>query len=132
MSTVAIVVVIVAAVLIVGALLAFGPSMRTKRRERELQRRRETAVEEHREVAQERVSRADEAERRAKFEREQAEQAERRADMHAAGAADHELVREDDDPKLVEHARTNDEDADGRFSRDDSVRDDASTGRPRF
>jgi flagellar biosynthesis/type III secretory pathway M-ring protein FliF/YscJ len=129
-STEAIILVVIAALVIIAALAFLAPNMRNRKYERELGRRREEAADRHRDEAQARASRAEQAERRAREERVQADQAERQAALHEEGRADHELVGEDDDPRLVEHATT-DTNGEGRFTRenaDDTVRTEQRPG----
>lgn len=109
MSTVAIVLIIAAAVLLAG-LLVLAPRLRGRKHERELDRRRHEAADAQREKAHLREERADKAERLAREERERAREAEHRATLHEEGAADHELVGRDDDPRLVERAATTPDD----------------------
>jgi predicted Holliday junction resolvase-like endonuclease len=102
MDTWLIVVIVVAAVILLG-LLVMLPRMRAsarrKQAERELHSRRETVAEEHRSAASERETRAEMAEQKARMAEEaaQRERAEanlqsERAQMHERGMADEELV----------------------------------------
>ncbi len=102
MSTVLIIVIVVVVLIILAALVALlAPRARVKRRERELDQRREREVGAHREQAQVRQTRAQQAEKQAQLaqaeaqrERAEAELHQTRADVHEKGLADHELVED--------------------------------------
>ncbi len=105
MSTGVIIAIVVVAVIIIAALLfALSPMReraRVRRRERELQQRRERVAGEHRQEAQVREQRAAVAERRARIaeseaqrERAEAQLHEERAALHEEGLADPELVQD--------------------------------------
>ena len=94
MST-GIIIAIIVAVAVVVALVAAWPAMRRGRDERELERRRDRAVEHHRGAAEERRVEAELAEQRAQRERAEAELQETRARMHEEGLADDELRQDD-------------------------------------
>jgi hypothetical protein len=103
MSTIAIIAIVVAALIIIALLAFVLPRMRARarvqKRERELQNRRETIAGEHRAEADERERQASEAEQRARIaqreaeaERAQAQLHQERAGLHERGMADHELI----------------------------------------
>ena len=104
MSTAIIIVVVVVVVaLVLTGLWFLLPRARVMRRERELSRRREHKVGEHREEAEVRGRRAETAAKRsqvaaAEAERERAEAQvhESKAKLHERELADHELVAEDE------------------------------------
>ncbi len=113
MSTVLIIVIVVAVVVVIGLLFAVTKGRRVaaeRRQERELNRRREHAVSEHREAAEARTGRAEEAEHHARVasavaERERAEARlhEETARSHELGLADEDLMR--DDPATATRGR---------------------------
>ncbi len=100
MSTaVIIIIVVVVVVLILAAAALLSPQARVKRRERELEKRREGVVEGHRQEAGVRNERAQKAEQRAQLaeaeaqrERAEAQVQSTRAQVHEEGLADHELI----------------------------------------
>jgi flagellar biosynthesis/type III secretory pathway M-ring protein FliF/YscJ len=94
MSTGIIIAIIVVVVLVI-ALLALRPAIRRKRDERELENRRDRAVDHHRGEAEERRVHAELAEQKAQRDRAEAELQESRANMHEKGLADDELRRGD-------------------------------------
>lgn len=98
-----IVVVVVGAAILLGLLLfalrRSRDTVRVKKRERELGRRRERVITEHRDEADVRARRAEEAEQRARIaeqearrERTEAQLRQEQAALHERGMADHELV----------------------------------------
>ena len=102
MST-GLIIVIIVVVVILAALLVALPRIRAGARaraeQRELSRRRDRAVTEHREEADTRAQRADAAERQARIaeaeaqrERAEADMHRERAALHEEGLADHELT----------------------------------------
>jgi predicted Holliday junction resolvase-like endonuclease len=98
---VAIIVVVVIILLI--AAVVFSPKGRMRRRERELDQRRDRVIDAHRTEAQTREREAAEAEKRAQLaqaeaqrQRAEAELHESRAGLHEQGLADHELVNENE------------------------------------
>lgn len=106
MSTGAIVVIAVAAVIIVAGVLAL-PWMRERsrlrQRQHEVQQRRQRVSADHRQEAEIRDRRAEAAEQRAQIaeeearrERAEAQRHEERAALHEQGLADDELVAEDE------------------------------------
>ncbi|HTT29292.1 MAG TPA: hypothetical protein VMG37_12845 [Solirubrobacteraceae bacterium] len=109
MSTVLIIVIVVAVVVLIGLLFGLTRGRRIaaeRRQERELNRRRQQAVTEHREAADVRTGRAEEAEHRARVasalaERERAEARlhEETAQAHEQGLADEDLMRDDRAPE---------------------------------
>jgi C4-dicarboxylate-specific signal transduction histidine kinase len=105
MSTGAIVAIVVGVAVVLGLLAWLVPRLRRTQLERELQRRRGTAVEHHREEAEGRRLRAETAEREAQRERAEAELHESRAAMHERGMADHELAGDGDMPPAREETR---------------------------
>ncbi|HET6548600.1 MAG TPA: hypothetical protein VFG79_09105 [Solirubrobacter sp.] len=140
MSTIAIIAIVVAA-LIILALLAFVlPRMRARarvqKRERELQNRRETIAGEHRAEADERERSATESEQRARIaqreaeaERAQAELHQERAGLHERGMADHELVDDSERDKFAgTSAFEGDRDTDRREPVTDRNESDEHTG----
>ncbi|HKN94266.1 MAG TPA: hypothetical protein VJU60_08040 [Thermoleophilaceae bacterium] len=103
MSTGAIIAIVVVVVIILVALAVLLPRMREtariKKRERELQGRREEVATQHREEAQTRAQSAEAAEQRARMaeqearrERAEAQLHEERATASERGMADHELI----------------------------------------
>jgi FtsZ-interacting cell division protein ZipA len=103
MSTIAIIAIVVAALIIIALVAFVLPRMRERgrirARERELQGRRERVAGEHRAEAEQREREAAEAEQRARIaqreaeaQRAQAQLHEERAGLHERGMADHELV----------------------------------------
>ncbi len=94
MST-GIIIAIIVVVVVVIALLAARPAMKRKRDERELENRRDRAVDHHRGAAEESRVQAELAEQKAQRERAEAELQETRANMHETGLADDELRRGD-------------------------------------
>jgi flagellar biosynthesis/type III secretory pathway M-ring protein FliF/YscJ len=94
MSTGIIIAIIVVVVLVI-ALVAARPALKRRRDERELETRRDRAVEHHRGAAEGRRVHAELAEQKAQRERAEAELQETRADMHEKGLADDELRRGD-------------------------------------
>lgn len=108
---IAIVVVVVVAIVILVAL----PRIRANARERELNRRRGEAADEHRDHATQRLARAEEAEHVAAKERAEAELHEARARLHEHGLADDEL---DGDARPVDDTE--------RFERDERIEPDAT------
>ena len=107
MSTGAIVVIVIAALIILAVLAFVLPRMRARSQERKLSRARGQAAEGHREIAEDRMERARLAERQAQRERAEAELHESRASMHERGLADDRL---DDAPEPGRNS--------GRFERD--------------
>jgi FtsZ-interacting cell division protein ZipA len=101
MSTgIIIAIVAIVAVIVIG-LLFVSPRMRVRRRERELQQRRQRVVGHHRQEASVREERAEAAERRARMaeyeaqrERADAQLHQTRAETLEQGVADHELVED--------------------------------------
>jgi FtsZ-interacting cell division protein ZipA len=116
MSTWLIVVIVIAVVVIVALLLVMRRAAVRKRGERQLAKRRERAVTEHREAAQTRTGAAEEAEHRARLAGAVAERERAEARLHEERARAHELGLADQD--LREDAR----DEDGQ--RDEDVRRD--------
>jgi len=106
MSTGLIIAIVVVVVVVLAAGLLFSRArgrLRVKQHERELGRRREAAVDEHREAAETRSEHAEAAEHRARIaeaeaqrERAEAQLHSERAQVHEQGLADHELVREEE------------------------------------
>lgn len=100
-------IIIIAAIAVV-AILAFAlllvlPGRRAKRRNRELDRRRQRVAAQHNQEAERRSERANVAEQRARMaaaeaqhERAEAELHAARANIHERGLADHELIRQDE------------------------------------
>lgn len=137
MSTEAIVLLIIAAVLLTGLvmLVANAPKRRARK---ELEESRQRAAQSHREAADARAQRAAMAEReaervrlqqqaleeRAQAERRHAELHQERAELHEQGEADHELARDDGTPLApgyaneAEYADTARGDRDPRSERD--------------
>ncbi len=112
MSTAAIIVIVVVIVVILIALFVLMPRMRgaarVKRRESELEDRRDQVAGENRAEAEVRERRADEAQRRARIaeqeaqrERAEANLHEERAELHERGMADHELIGENEREKFA-------------------------------
>ena len=96
------IIVVVVMVLLIVAFVA-SPRGRVKRRERELDQRRDRVIEAHRSEAEVREREAAEAEKRAQLaqaeaqrQRAEAELHESRAGLHEQGLADHELVQDDE------------------------------------
>ena len=111
MSTGIIIAIIVVVLLVVLAIAVFfSPKARVKRRERELGKRRDETIEQHREEAQTRNERASEIDERARVAEAEAERArveaqrqraeaqvhEARAGVHERGLADHELISDNE------------------------------------
>ena len=105
MSTIAIVAIVVAALIIIALLAFVLPRMRSRARvrarERELQGRREQVAGEHRAEAEQREREAAQAEQRARIaereaqaQRAQAELHQERAGLHEKGMADDELIED--------------------------------------
>jgi FtsZ-interacting cell division protein ZipA len=130
MST-GLIIVIVAVIVIIGLLLMALPRMRARREERELENRRQQAVETHRGEAQLKETRAEHAERIAQKERAEAQLHESRAQLHEQGLADDDLERDlpgdgtATDSRFARGTDTRDVDGDGH------VADDAAAGRTR-
>jgi FtsZ-interacting cell division protein ZipA len=132
MSTGLIIAIVVVALILI-ALFAFvlpraRKTAQVKKRERELEQRREGRAEEHRAEAAERRSEAEMAEQRARMaqteaqrERAEAEMREQRAQMHERGMADDELIDESERDKFAGTSAMRDEPAPTRD--DDSMRD---------
>ena len=104
-----------------------------KKRERELEQRREHRAEEHRAEAAERRSEAEMAEQRARMaeteaerERAEAEMREQRAEMHERGMADHELIDESERDRFAGTSAMRDEPG-THDDQDRSMRGDEST-----
>jgi FtsZ-interacting cell division protein ZipA len=112
MSTGLIIAIVVIALVLI-ALFAFvlpraRKTAQVKKRERELEQRRESRAEEHRAEAAERRSEAEMAEQRARMaqteaqrERAEAEMREQRAQLHERGMADDELIDESERDKFA-------------------------------
>ena len=105
MSTVAIVVIVAVVVIILVAFMLVAPrareNARIKRRERELDQRRDKVVTGHRQEAAERERKAELAEQRARVadqeaQRDRAEVREEKATLHERGLADQDLIDEDE------------------------------------
>lgn len=89
------VILIAIAALAIIALLALIPRISGKRRlHRQVERRREEKVEQHRSVAETKMSEADRLEAAARAERAEAEAHAQHASVHERGLADDELHRE--------------------------------------
>jgi FtsZ-interacting cell division protein ZipA len=140
MSTGLIIAIVVAALILIALFAFVLPRARrtaqVKKRERELEQRREDRAEEHRAEAAERRSEAEMAEQRARMaqteaqrERAEAEMREQRAEMHERGMADDELIDEHERDRFAGTSAMRDEPA---ATRDDEDRttttaDDRST-----
>ena len=105
MSTIAIIAIVVAALIIIALLAFVLPRMRARARvrarERELEGRRERVAGEHRAEAEQREREAAQAEQRARIaakeaeaQRAQAELHQERAGLHERGMADDELIED--------------------------------------
>jgi hypothetical protein len=146
MTTGAIIAIVVVALIVIALLAFMLPRMRAKaevrKRERELQTRRERAAEEQRAEATARERQASEAEQRARIaareaeaERAQAELHQERAGLHERGMADHELIDESERERFAGTSATNgrhDRDGDGvddRREPNGTVDDDYQRGR---
>lgn len=122
MSTGLIIAIVVIALILLAVFAFVLPRARkgaaVKKRERELEQRREHRAEEHRAEAAERRSQAEMAEERARMaeteaqkERAEAEMREQRAQMHERGMADDELIDESERDKFAGTSATRDEPA---------------------
>lgn len=90
MSTGLIVAIVIVVVVVIAVAVAL-PRLRTAKRERELQGRRDEAAELHRGEAEDRRAHAERAEIKAQEARSEAEGLEARAQAHEKGLADDEL-----------------------------------------
>jgi FtsZ-interacting cell division protein ZipA len=135
MSTGLIIAIVIAALVLIALFAFILPRARRgaqiKKRERELEQRREHRAEEHRAEAAERRGEAEMAEQRARMaeteaqrERAEAEMREQRAQMHERGMADDELIDESERDRFAGTSAMRDEPAELRD--DDSMRDDRS------
>jgi len=126
MSTIAIVAIVVAALIIIALLAFVLPRMRSRARvrarERELQGRREQVAGEHRAEAEQREREAAQAEQRARIaereaqaQRAQAQLHEERAGLHERGMADDELIEDHERERFegTSAMRPANDDADG-------------------
>lgn len=110
MSTGVIIAIVVVVVILLAVLLALPrlrERARVRARERELGQRRDRVIEEHHEEADARMSRAQEAEQRARIAQQEAEREraaaqlnQEKAGLHERGLADHELIDEDERDKF--------------------------------
>jgi FtsZ-interacting cell division protein ZipA len=140
MSTGLIIAIVVIALILIALFAFILPRARrdaeVKKRERELEQRREHRAEEHRVEAAERRNQAEMAEQRARMaeteaqkERAEAEMREQRAQMHERGMADDELIDENERDRFAGTSAMRDEPAAARAEdRDDdrTVRDDGT------
>jgi len=90
-STGAIIAIVVGAVIVLALIALLVSRMGTRRRQRQLEARRNELASQHREVAADQAARARAAESEAKRAQAEAEVHEARADMHERGLADDEL-----------------------------------------
>jgi FtsZ-interacting cell division protein ZipA len=130
MTTGAIIAIVVVALIVIALLAFMLPRMRAKsqvhKRERELQTRRDRAVEGERAEATARERQASEAEQRARIAQKEAE-AERaqaslhaeRAGLHERGMADHELIDDSERERFAGTSAMNGDGVDGR--RDEEI-----------
>jgi FtsZ-interacting cell division protein ZipA len=137
MSTGLIIAIVVIALVLI-ALFAFvlpraRKTAQVKKRERELEQRRESRAEEHRAEAAERRSEAEMAEQRARMaqteaqrERAEAEMREQRAQLHERGMADDELIDESERDKFAGTSAMRDEPAPMRDDPDRPMHEPAS------
>jgi hypothetical protein len=141
MTTGAIIAIVVAALIIIALLAFVLPRMRrqarVRRRERELESRREHVAGEHRREAEAREREAAEAEQRARIaereaqaQRAQAELHQEKAGLHERGMADHELIEDHERDQFAGTSATRDRDADGVDDRreDGVMREDGDRG----
>src|SRR5690349_1312280 len=137
MTTGAIIAIVVVALIIIALIAFVLPRMRTRarvrRRERELESRREHVAGEHRREAEAREREAAEAEQRARIaereaqaQRAQAELHQEKAGLHERGMADHELVDDSERDQFAGTSAMPDREADGRT---DGARTDYERGR---
>jgi hypothetical protein len=138
-STIAIIAIVIAALLVIGFVAIALPRMRSRariqKRERELQSRRDRVAGEHRAEAESRELQAEQAEQRARIaareaeaERAQAELHQERAGLHERGLADDELIDDSERDRFAgTSAMSHDRDGDGVDDRREGVLDD---GRP--
>lgn len=91
MSTGAIIAIVVGAVIVLALIALLVSRMGTRRRERQMEARRNELATQHREVAADKAARARAAESEAKRAQAEAEMHEARAEMHERGLADEEL-----------------------------------------
>jgi multidrug efflux pump subunit AcrA (membrane-fusion protein) len=130
MTTGAIIAIVVVALIVIALLAFMLPRMRAKaqvqKRERELQTRRDRAVEGERAEATTRERQASEAQQRARIaqkeaeaERAQASLHEERAGLHERGMADHELIDDSERERFAGTSAMN-----GRHDRDGDGVDD--------
>jgi hypothetical protein len=142
MTTGAIIAIVVVALIVIALLAFVVPRMRAKadlkKRERELNMRRERAAEEQRAEATARERQASEAEQRARIaakeaeaERSQAQLHQERAGMHERGMADHELIDESERDRFADVTNRHDRDGDGVDDRREgaTIDDDYQRGR---
>jgi biopolymer transport protein ExbB/TolQ len=123
---------VVAAIVLITLLLLprIRETARVKARERELSKRRNQAVDEHRTVADTRARDAEQAEQRARIARQEAELHQQQASAHERGLADDQLIKDGERERFAgtsavsrdEVRRDGDRDGDGVPDRDDRER----------
>lgn len=91
MSTGAIIAIVVGAVVVLALIALLVSRMGTRRRERQMEARRNELASQHREVAADEAARARAAESEAQRAKAEAEMHEARAELHERGLADEEL-----------------------------------------
>jgi FtsZ-interacting cell division protein ZipA len=101
------IVVVVVVLILAGLILSRARAgIRAKRRERELGRRRDTAVEQHKTAAETRAERADAAEQRARIAQQEAQRERAEAELHRERASMVEQGHADDQLMADDEART--------------------------